>query len=205
MRRNTKTIGTARSRRGAIVAVVAVTAGALLLPATSGCIWAPELARLRKDLQRQIPQASFEKEFELSLGPVAIGMARMITGMVPDDDAHLARDILGDVRHVEIAVYNAHHLPDIRHVQIPERLERMQNKDGWEMAVKVRDNDEVVWLMYRMRKDTIRDVYVVVLNDEELIMVKATGHLDNLVARALKETHGIKGIPEIEGEGLTAN
>ena len=174
--------------------MTAVIAIALALTATTGCLWTPELTRVKNDIERQIPDARFEKEFSISLGPIAMRFARLVSRFVPD--ARDARGYFEDVSRVQVAVYHMSSMPSVRHVRIPDQLKNMTN-EGWEVAVKVREDDRMVWVMYRVDKDTIRDLYVVVLDSEELVLVKASGNLERLVARALSETDGVPGIPRI--------
>ncbi len=180
-----------------IRALTAVIAIALAMSATTGCTWTPELARVKNDIERQIPDARFEKEFSISLGPVAMRFARLVSRFVPD--AREARGYLKDVSRVQVAVYNMSSMPPVKHVRMPDRLKNMTN-EGWELAVKVREDDGLVWVMYRVDKDTVRDLYVVLLDSEELVIVKARGNLERLVARALSETDGVPGIPRVSDE-----
>ena len=71
--------------------------------ASTGCLWAPDLVLVRKDIERQLPGASFEKEIELSLGPISLAFARLVTRMVPD--ARDASGYLRDVSRIQLAVY----------------------------------------------------------------------------------------------------
>jgi hypothetical protein len=59
--------------------------------------------------------------------------------------------------------------------------------DGWEMAVKVRDDDQRVWLLFRAEDDVVREVFVVALNEDQLVLVKARGRLERVLARVLRE------------------
>jgi hypothetical protein len=164
---------------------------------SSGCLWAPDLAMVRRDIERQLPGASFEKEVELSLGPVSLAFARLATRLVPD--AREASSYLRDVSRIQLAVYNTDRIPSTGSVEMPERLKRIQELDDWEMAVRIRDEDEVGWVLYRVDDDAIKELYVVILDDDELVMVKAEGRLERLVARALSESGAMHGIARADG------
>lgn len=71
----------------------------------------------------------------------------------------------------------------------------MTEGDGWEMAVRIRDDDELSWVFYRLDEDTIKELYVVVMDRDELVLVKAEGNLERLVARALSDSGALKGLP----------
>jgi hypothetical protein len=155
---------------------------------SSGCFWAPNLAGVRKDIERQLPGATFDKEIELSLGPVSLAFARLITGLIPD--AREARPYLNNVSRIEVAVYTVDGMPSAEQVTTPAELRKLQESGEWEMAVKVHDGDDRVWVMYRIAKDSIEDIYVVVLSDDELVLVKAHGNLERVAAYAISESGG---------------
>jgi hypothetical protein len=160
-------------------------------------VWTPELNRVKDDIASQLPGASFDREFSMSLGPVAIAVARLVTRFVPD--AREAQTYLRDVSRVQVAVYNTSSMPRMSSVHMPEALKGLV-EEGWEVAVKARQEDGVVWVLYRVEGEAVRELYVVALDDEELVLVKARGRLDQLVARALTERNDIPGIPHVPNE-----
>jgi len=87
-------------------------------------------------------------------------------------------------------------MPKMGKLAAPAQLQRKQER-GWEVAVKVREEDQFVWVMYRADDRAVREVLVVVLDDEELVMVKARGRLDRIVARAMAESKGHRGVPHV--------
>lgn len=181
--------------RATVVAMLIV-----VMTLSSGCLWAPELSKMRNDIEDQMPGTSFNREFAISLGPITMGLARMLTGLVPDDDVRTARKYLRDVSSIQVAVYRSETPAPVERVRMPERLRRMYEDEGWEMAVKVQEDDSLAWVLYRITNDSIRDVYIVVLDDEELVLVRAHGKLERLVARALREAEGVRGIPHLPDE-----
>jgi hypothetical protein len=179
--------------RRAITPIVIVVLIALF-GASSGCLWAPDLAMVRRDIERQLPGVSFDKEIELTLGPISLAFARLITRMAPDTED--VSSYLRDVSRIELAVYNTKHMPPAKTVIMPERLQKMTDSEGWELAVKVRNDDELAWVLYRLEDETIKELYVVVVTEDELVMVKAEGKLERLVARALSDSGALKNIPD---------
>jgi hypothetical protein len=170
----------------------------LAVAATSlGCVWAPGLAQVRRDLERQLPGARFEKDIELTLGPVSLAFARLFTRLVPD--ARDASGYLGDVSRIELAVYDADRIPSAIDVSTPRRLQELEANEDWEMAVRIRNEDELAWILYRMDDEIVKELYVVILDKDELVMVRAEGNLERLVARALNQTGTMSGIT---GDGL---
>ncbi len=163
---------------------------AFMLTNLTGCFWAPELDSVRKEIERQIPDAHFEKDFAISLGPISLGLVRTIIRFVPDEDVHEVREYLGDLSKVQVAVYEAN-VPRDAELKTPHKLESLLD-EGWEMAIKARNHGGSVWVMYRSDGDEIREVYVIALDPDELVLMKASGRLDRLLAKVMEE-HGDLG------------
>lgn len=167
----------------------------VVIGTTTGCLWAPNLAQVRKDIEQQLPGVHFDKQIELTLGRLSLMFARLVTAFVPD--ARDAHRYLRDVNRVELAVYNADRVSAGK-VSMPDRLRSMQEREGWELAVKIQEDDDLVWVLYRIDDEKIKEVFVVVLGDGDLVMVKAQGRLERLVAYALAESGAMKGLPDGE-------
>lgn len=159
-----------------------VLAGLLL----SGCLYSREVARTRHAVEQAYPAARFEREVVLSFGPVSLFTARLFTGLMPAEVKE-ARPYLRALRRVQVGVYRTEQLPPLSDVDLPH-LRRLREK-GWETLVVTREEDETVWVLYRERRGTVRDLYVLTLGEDELVMVRLKGRLDQLLKHALRE-HG---------------
>ncbi|NIM18844.1 MAG: DUF4252 domain-containing protein [Candidatus Latescibacteria bacterium] len=165
-----------------LFAAAVLSIGMLLF---SGCLWAPSLERLKKEIENQIPEARFDKEVALTLGPVSIGIARVVTRFIPETKE--ARPYLKNVRKVELAVYNTKSLPPLDGLRFPARLKSLVEQDNWDVAVKVRQEDELVWILVHERRNQIDAAFVVVINHENLVLMRLKGQLNEIVLRSLKE------------------
>jgi hypothetical protein len=157
----------------------------LVLTLCSGCLWAPDLDRVRRDIEHQLPGSQFNKEIALSLGPVSLGLAKLIVKFVPDTEE--ARSYLKDVSRVKVAVYEAGNVPDAGGVKIPKDLKKLLEKDDWELVVKTQDNRGATWILCQLDDDEIKGIYVVVLDSDELVLVRAHGNLERLFEKAMRE------------------
>ncbi|HEU4364290.1 MAG TPA: DUF4252 domain-containing protein [Candidatus Krumholzibacteria bacterium] len=176
-----------------------LAAALLALPLANGCMWAPELTEVKSDIARQLPDVGFRKNVTLSFGPLTMVLARTITGLIPD--AGEARAYLRDVSKVQVAIYEIDGTPEGTAVETPARLQELLD-EGWEMAVRVREEHEVVWLLYRLDDESVREMFVVVMSDDELVLVKVKGRLERLLAEALEHARDeggfMRGSPDIE-------
>lgn len=160
----------------------------LALPST-GCLWAPELAQIQREIEHQLPGSSFEREVRLSLGPLSLGMARLATRLIPESavpEAGEAHAYLREVRRVQIALYRTLALPPLESVRIPEPLRLLIRDQNWHLAVKNQKTDELTWVLTRVENDIVRDIYVVLLDSRQLALVRVEGRMDQLLAKAME-------------------
>lgn len=155
-----------------------------MLPMT-GCFYSREIVQTRRDIERQYPDAEFDQVIVMNMGPGMLHTMGWIAGWVPEEEAQMAVDYLSEIKRVKVGVYETHYLPELDDVDLPQ-LERFR-KEGWEVAVKVREDDEMVWVLYKEQRDHIRDMYVMVLSEDELVLVRVEGYLDRLVAKAMED------------------
>jgi hypothetical protein len=157
----------------------------LVLPMT-GCIYSREIAQTRRHIERELPGADFEREVVVNLGPLSLRTLRWFTGLGDDPEARHAHLLLSDLRRVKIGVYrNTQTVASLAAVDLPQ-VRRLE-EDGWEPAVVLREESEVVWVYYRERRATVRDLYVVALDDKELVLARMRGHLGRFLIRAVQE------------------
>lgn len=157
----------------------------LLVTLSSGCLWAPELDRVRQEIENQIPGARFHREFAISLGPISLGIMKTVAKFAPVDDE--ARIYLKEIRKMRVAIYEVENVPSDVNLEIPERLQRLVSSEGWEIAAKLRDDGEAVWVLYRSEEGAIEEMYVIVMGRDELVLVRVEGKLDRLFEKAMAE------------------
>lgn len=153
--------------------------------AAAGCILAPEMRAMRLEIERQVPGAEFEHEFSLSLGPTALGLVRGVSSLLPD--AHEAHAVLCDLQRVDLSVYRTEALPSVAKLRVPEALRQLLEDDGWTFVARVQEEDEAIWVLTYEEDDIVREIYVMAVNAEELVLARIVGDMDRIVARALEE------------------
>ena len=159
---------------------------------SSGCIYTSEISKTRKDIEQET-DSDFDTGIVLSMGPGLFHTAGWITRYVDDEDAQTASRVAYGIRRVKAGIYPVESIPDLEAFDIP-KMDRFKRK-GWKPALKVEDRDEVSWLLYRERNGRVHDLFVVALTEDELVLARLQGNLDELLNMALIE---------IEEEGLQA-
>lgn len=153
---------------------------------TSGCFYSRELARTRQAIEDQFPEAHLDQRFVINMGPGTLRTLSWFAGFVPrEEGGALMSDYLHEMRRVKVGVYEVNDLADAGEVELAE-LSRFRDR-GWEVIVKTREDDEVVWVLYRAAEERVRDFYVLALTDDELVMTRIEGRFDSLVRQVLHD------------------
>lgn len=155
----------------------------LLAVPQAGCFFSREIANTRRDIEKTYPDLQLERQIVLNLGPISLGTLRWLSGLVPDDDVEMANDYLRDVSRVKVGLFRSEN---------PSALDAFDADmihfdDEWTTAVKTRDDESRIWVLYREGEDTVRDLYVVVLGEEDLVIARVRGNLNRLLARVMED------------------
>ena len=171
-----------RHRR--LIGSILLVSIALLL---SGCFYASELGQVRRDIERDLPQARFDKQVEFTIGPMSLGMVRLASLLVPQ--AREVRDLLKEIDRVKVAIYETEQLPPLDDLSPPRHIQQLLERRNWEMAVRIREENEMVWVLYSLAGLDVRDLYVVVLDADQLVLVHVEGRLEQLISRMVENRH----------------
>jgi len=157
-----------------------------LLLLISGCLMSREMSHMRRDIEDQFPGIELEKEVELTVeSGIFTSVGRLLGRIADDDDVNEAGRYIQELRRVKIGVYKIRRFPKDEPVNLLE-LSRF-DQDNWELATQVRDRDEMIWVLYREWYGEVRDIFVLVLNDEELVLVRMEGALDHLLEKVIED------------------
>ena len=105
------------------ISLIALLSTTVLL---SGCFYSREIVHTRRDIERHYPDARFDREVVVSVGPGALRALGWVTGLVPEEEAQMARDYLHEIERVKVGVYRTEHLPPLENMDLPalRRFER---------------------------------------------------------------------------------
>ncbi len=151
----------------------------------TGCIYSQEIAHVRRDIEREFPGAEFDREFVLAVGPSFFNTVGWIAERVNDRESRRIGEYLAEISRVKVGVYRTERLPLEGTLQL-EELSRFR-ESGWDVAAKVRDDTELVWVLYRERYDSVRDMFILSLSDDELVIVRIEGNLNRLLEKVVED------------------
>lgn len=166
----------------------------VLAPVLSGCIYSREIAHIRQDVEK-ILDARFEREFVMTVGPRMFRSVSWIAGRVPDVYAQMASDYVREIDKVKVGIYRVEDRPTTTELRM-EKVRRFQ-RSGWEVLARVEDRGENVWVLYREKYGNVRDMLVLVLSHDELVIAKIEGHLNELVRLAAADASFLRDVGEL--------
>ncbi|NND70176.1 MAG: DUF4252 domain-containing protein [Rhodothermales bacterium] len=172
---------------GFIPLVTLVLSAAVL----SGCIYSRDMVRSKKIVENGYPQLDLDYRFTMSLGPRLLHSAGWIARRVPEEEAFLAGSYLRHIDRVKVAVY------DVDYYDEASRSGRAAvvdfERNGWTLAVRAAEDDESTWILYREDSDAnVRDIKVVVLSEEELVIARVEGVLNSLLDEVVRDKELIR-------------
>jgi len=153
-----------------------------------GCLFGPDIGAVVSAIESHLAPARLEPETELRIGPGAMLLARLATGFSSDPDARDAHAILRGVREVHLGVYAVRdpHLERGDRYRLPRTLRERLTEAGWGILAAVHEPGSAVWVLSDCRGDRVHGLYVVALEDEELVVVKLQGNLSHAIAAAVR-------------------
>ena len=163
---------------------------ALALPlvlAAPGCFFDPDLDDVVRVIEHEIAPAEIHPQTTVRIGRALMSLARVVVGFVPDEEAQSAREILRGVHEMHVGVYEVEGLERGYDLTIPAKLREQLEDDGWRMVVKMKSEDSNFWLLVRARHHRVHGAYVIVLEHDELVVVKLEGNLSHTLDMAVRE------------------
>ena len=167
----------------------------LLALGTAACWEGPGVDSVRRAVEAQVPEARYEQDVHVKLGRLTTGFARWITNLALDEEEDAeALTLINSVRRVEVAVFlNRSSLTEDYYegVSLPRSLRRMLAREGWTVMAEAREAGSLAWVLVnqetRRGKPSIRGLYVVALEPEELAVVRLEGRFDEAFAQVFAD------------------
>jgi Domain of unknown function (DUF4252) len=160
----------------------------LLLAASTltACSGVPAAETVRAEIEHQLPGARFEPAEHLRLGRLSLGLLHWLAGFDHDREDQDSVAMFRAISSVEIATYKVRSLPPLEDFRLPEGFEHRLREAGWLTLLRSEEKNEHTWILYRGESlEAIRDFYLVSLDPKELSLIRVSGHLDQVMARAL--------------------
>lgn len=147
----------------------------------SGCITSPDLEDVPGIFSQELKPARLETKVRLELGPGLLSLAKFGINLTDSQ----AKEYLSNIRKIELGVYEVSGLPSLNKVW--KKVSRRMVQGGWQILVKSRENTNISLIFYRLKRKGIGWLYLINLDQTELVLVKVEGRLERLIEKALQE------------------
>jgi hypothetical protein len=140
-----------------------------------------------------------DRQFALSLGPIPLRLATMISRPILDEDDEWISDVLSNVRAVRVYVYEIEGKTD----RVIEHLDTTRGAlilDGWEQLAAIREDGGLVTALVMHDKPAlVSGIVVMYEEDEQLVLVNLIGDIEPATFGLIMDALDI-GVPLIEIE-----
>jgi Domain of unknown function (DUF4252) len=171
-----------------------------ILLATTGCLWAPGLSPLYRDLGPAHTGGAKDSHFELRLGRLSMALAHALTEEDDDESDELAA-ILSRVHGLEISVTEFEDgAASVDGARFQRDVERLAKRYGWLVGASVMSDDSAAMVLYQGRRGTIKNVYLAVRESDSLVLARFRGQLDREFFEVLaRQGDEVKAMARDEG------
>lgn len=154
---------------------------------SSGCLVSasPQVWSVKSEIESALPGSRFEKDFAVHLGRLSLALTRGIAGLAADEEDADELELLRGIKKVEVGVFEndgGGHIDGQKLSKIEAALE----ESHWQMALRQREDDSIAWVYYRLDEKSLRGVFVIVLDRDELTIVRLKGQLDRVLSTAIE-------------------
>lgn len=164
-----------------------------ILLCCTGCKTSADFDYIENLIRSQIYPVRLDDDVKFSIGSLSMGVLNCFI-----DDEEEADAILREIKSVQVGVYKIHGPEKTGTISIPNNVEKTLVSKGWEPFVHVRrKNGENVLLFYRQLSEKTMSMYVISLEQAELVIVEVNGDLNVIMEKAIYERR-LAGVDHIK-------
>lgn len=167
----------------AVKLIIITLAASFLL---SGCIAVDGYFKNIRNKIFSSVEGDFHKEVEFSLGAAAITLSSVVVSF--SDAPDFTDDMLRKIDRVQIGVYKnvdwRNYKPNFNSLK---EITTELKEDDYECIVRSVEQNEMVAVMVKTEPDRLKEMFVITLSDEELVITQIFGDLDELIEIVIRE------------------
>jgi hypothetical protein len=136
-------------------------------------------------------EGDFEREIEFSIGSGLLALAGAFVSFA--DTEVDVEDMLDQIDRVQIGVFKNRDFREFSYsTRLLDDISQKMKEQGWSYIVKNKERNELAGIFVRENSDNeLRQMFVIALERDELVMTEISGHINKLVEIAVRE-NGIK-------------
>jgi hypothetical protein len=163
----------------------------LLMLTNTGCIGVNKNFKFLRNQVFENLDSNFDKTIEFSIGKSAfLFLSNFID--VDDEESENIKNMLKDVSHISIGIYERDNKNEIANSKFPQkllsRISQNLEVEDWESIVKVNSNDETIGIYVKENdSEEINEMFAVILSDNEMVMLDLNGNLNSLTEQVIEQ------------------
>lgn len=167
----------------AIKLIIVTLAASFLL---SGCIAVDGYFKGVRNKVFSSVDGDFQKEVEFSFGAAAITLSSVAVSF--SDAPEFTDDVLRKIDRVQIGVYRNMDWNNFNpNFNSLKEMTTGLRDDGYEFIVRSVQRDEMMAVMVKTNSDRLKEMFVIAVNHEEMVMTQIFGDLDEMIEIVLKQ------------------
>lgn len=152
----------------------------------NGCLGINEEFESVRDVVLLSSGNDYKSEFQFSIGSVGVTISSWAIDVSSDED--IASKFLDEVSSVQVGVYKKIRGTNSSDFQILNDIESEMQENGWRSIIRSSSEKELTGIYVRKDKqEVLNRLFVISLEDDELVLVEVEGDLKEALANVIKE------------------
>ncbi|NNG26039.1 MAG: DUF4252 domain-containing protein [Ignavibacteriaceae bacterium] len=129
----------------------------------------------------------YKTEFQFSVGPALIHVSSLFVNLAAEEE--YIDDMLREISSVQVGVYNRIEGSTYKaSLTTLNSIDEEMSSNGWKFIVRTIDRNELTTIYISADlEELLQKMYIINLNDEELVIVEVNGDLKKVISYAIEE------------------
>lgn len=152
----------------------------------SGCIGVNQEFKDIRDKVVENLSDDFQREIEFSVGPVGFFLASKFVQFAETEEN--IDELLSKISNIHLGVYKRTTNKSKPSLNLLRDLSYQFKNDNWSCIVRSLNENEIVGVFIKLNSsDKIENLFVISLNDDELVLLKLNGNIESIIDVIIRE------------------
>lgn len=158
----------------------------LLIFLLSGCFGVDRSFKNIRNYVLENTNSEYNTEYEFAIGSAGISLASLVVSFVDTEEP--VDEILSEISNVQVGIYNNQDSSTITtDYEGLRKITDLMEHAGWEFIVRSVDRDELTAVFVRVYQGQFNRVFVVSVNEEQMVLAELYGDIDKIIEIAICE------------------
>ncbi len=167
--------------------IIVLVAISVFLVTLTGCIGVNrQFSEIKNKIMGDLGD-DYKTEFQFSVGSSLIHVSSWFVDLAADEE--YVDDMIREISSVQVGVYNR--IEGATHnnsFSTLNSIDEEMNSNGWKYLVRTIDRNELTTIYISADPDELlKKMFIINLNDDELVIVEVNGDLKKVIAYAIEE------------------